>query len=1095
MSIENKKQELWKYIFAGNYLQAEKFALDLHDIYSNDREIIEILIGVYIEQEKKLQAEAFLKKLQMKYEMYSYGLFLAARVYFLSDEWYLAIKTAKKALRLNEEKSRSVLSRIYNILGASYKNIGESAKSVFYYKKEIEFAENRDEAATAYSNYLFNLHYLSEKHPVQMLTEHKKYNALFDDLVFYEHARKNRHEKIRIGYISPDLRYHVVVFFSYAFFRYYDAENFSVFCYAKCAEDAVSLDIENKVDVWRNISGCTAAETAQLIYKDEIDILFDLSGHTKGSCLPVMAYRPAPVQISGIGYFDTTGLMTIDYFLADPYTDPPENDHMFTEKLLRLPQSHFCYVPPDIMPNCQVQTPASEKGYITFGSFNNFTKTTDEMLILWKSIMQKVPMSRLILKSRVFGSESGKKYVEKRLKGLGFFLERVEMRSETANYLEEYGDIDIALDTYPYPGGGTTCEALYMGVPVITLVGKRHGTRFGYSLLQNAGLEVGCTFSKEEYVQKAVALANDIDTLNQIHGSLRRKMQASPLMQGRVYMRDLEKLYHRIWEAFLQDLPMDQPGLDLQAIKKIQEKLDAAWIQKKWQQVVSLTKKRAAFAATDTKALCQMVWALLQLERLDEAQQILNELESGFGLNGIDNVFLKGFYYRKRGQYNVAYRIFRVAAENNNFTTAYIATPFDFYKNFAEVSFLIGDLEEAYAQYKKAWQQSENIEEKAQLYPFFLQIAASLEKTALSIQKSYHEAACLEKKYSHIKKYSHTRIRIGYISSTFCESPEFYFYYQLLAQADRECCSIYCYNIGTIEDNYTNYCRNVVEKWQDMGGVTSQNIAEQIFLDEIDILVDVSGKYGARAAAVLALQPAPVQISGWQAPASDLGQGVLRLDKADLKFPLCYTGRSDVAIAVKSTVKSRNKYSIGCFTPYALWDDTILRKWLQIFSIGINLELQFFSECFSDMEVVEKAALRLAKIGYPQETVAFKVISDDSLLAFTNLDLVLTADFSCDSVLLCHSMYMGVPVIALYDSEIKGANTQTVLAAAGMEELAVTNVESQIEKVKALLIDEDFLNILHRNLRGLMLQSDLMDGAGYAKQMSKWYKYLAAREI
>ncbi len=268
----------------------------------------------------------------------------------------------------------------------------------------------------------------------------------------------------------------------------------------------------------------------------------ELGGHTGSYALPVLAYRAARVQISGIGYFNSTGLAGCDGFLSDIYCAPEENSPYFTERLLRLPHTHFCYQPYKEFPEV-VPPPCLKKGYITFGSFNNFAKVNDGMLLLWGEILAKVPDARLLLKHKLLGTEEGLAYTIRRLEKLGLPLERIELRGYSKDYLQEYGDMDIALDTSPYPGGLTTCDALYMGVPVVTLCGNRHGARFGESFLRNLGLGELSAASKEQYAALAAALASDYEFLALLRGRLRRMMQESPLMDSRAYMRDVEDLY------------------------------------------------------------------------------------------------------------------------------------------------------------------------------------------------------------------------------------------------------------------------------------------------------------------------------------------------------------------------------------------------------------------------------------------------------------------------------------------------------------------------------------------------------------------------
>lgn len=356
---------------------------------------------------------------------------------------------------------------------------------------------------------------------------------------------------MRIGYISADFRQQVMFYFYYQLLASYDRQNFEVICYSLGQEDNFTRHLRTLVDAWQDVSSVkTYEEIAALIYGDKIDILVDLGGHAANSGLPILAYKPAPVQISGLGYVDTTGLPQVDYFLTDVNVDPVgENDGVFIEKLLRLPHSQFCFTGRSDVPPTQ-NAPCREKGFVTFASFNQYVKITDEMLKTWLKILQRVENSRLLLKAQVFVSTTATIEVKKRLQNMGYDMERVDFVPTTDPYMQEYLNVDIALDPYPYPGGGTTCDALYMGVPVISLYGKRHGTRFGYSLLKNVGLEELAVQTPEEYIEKAVALANDWELLNALHNNLRKMMLESPLMDEKIYLRDIEHSYQEIWKNY-----------------------------------------------------------------------------------------------------------------------------------------------------------------------------------------------------------------------------------------------------------------------------------------------------------------------------------------------------------------------------------------------------------------------------------------------------------------------------------------------------------------------------------------------------------------
>ena len=356
--------------------------------------------------------------------------------------------------------------------------------------------------------------------------------------------------KLRIGYISPDFRLHAAAYFFMPLVRDFDAASFEVTCYARGKRDRVTSLFRQKGVRWKDISRLSARDAARLIERDGIDILVDLAGHTQGSGLPVLARRPAPVQLTAIGYMATTGLRAVDYFLSDIYCTPWDmGARGFPEKVLRMPHSHLCYAPVlRDMPKSGGEAPFVRNGCITFGSFNNFSKVSDDMLALWRGVLERMKGARLVVKSKICSIAAGRKIVKERLQRFGIPLAQVELRPYSPDYLEQYADIDIALDTFPYTGGVTTCEALYMGVPVITKAGGTHGSRFSTSILENAGLSQLVARGDMEYVRKAVELADSPDILRRLHRDLRAHVEASLLMDAKGYMKDLEDIYREIAE-------------------------------------------------------------------------------------------------------------------------------------------------------------------------------------------------------------------------------------------------------------------------------------------------------------------------------------------------------------------------------------------------------------------------------------------------------------------------------------------------------------------------------------------------------------------
>jgi len=418
-------------------------------------------------------------------------------------------------------------------------------------KAACDFADP-DEKADLYSKYLFMLNYRSQPPAVNKQTA-KVYGTL-NEITPYAHkdVKRTPAKRLRIGYISPDFRLHSVAYFLAPLLRDFDQKNFAVYCYSVGREDAVTKRFRRFPVKWRDVRARSPRTTARFIAEDRIDILVDLSGHSQNNCLEIMAYRPAPVQVTGLGYMNTVGLDTIDYFLADMVTSPEEMPPGFAEKPMRLAKCHLCYDPGAVraMPAPSLKAPSLEKGYVTFGSFNNFAKVSDELLCLWRAVMDRVRNSRLLIKGKICSIVDGREILRQRLTKLSFDLSRVDFSPYSPDYLEKYSRVDIALDTFPYTGGLTTCEALYMGVPVVTLRGRSPGARFGASILDAADLGELIAESQMEYVQKIIHLAGNPDFLLRYHRDLRKHLQKSRLMDAKAYMRDLEQQYRLIWQNF-----------------------------------------------------------------------------------------------------------------------------------------------------------------------------------------------------------------------------------------------------------------------------------------------------------------------------------------------------------------------------------------------------------------------------------------------------------------------------------------------------------------------------------------------------------------
>ena len=451
------------------------------------------------------------------------------------------------------ESDRDIMSEAWSMLGEVLVKLGECRLAVDAFLQSSRMERDVKKKREEYSNAIFAANYCGDISDRYWQELYAGYRKLLQDIVplklpLLENGRYG-HDKIRIGYLSADFRMHPVAYFLHPLLQFYDRKSFQVFLYRANAEgDSITEQLQCWADCTRYIADMDDEEAAGQIAADEIDILVDLSGHTKGNRLSVLAYKPAPVILSGIGYFNSLGMYT-DGFFSDVYCSKQEIHPAFTEKCLRLLHTHFCYSPFFELPAINEQMAWEKNGYITFGCFNNFSKVTDDMLLVWKEILCQSPDSRLLLKHKLFDSEEGRQWTLSRLQRLKLPLERIDFRGFSADYLQEYNEVDIVLDTFPYTGGLTTVEALLMGVPLISLYGDRHGTRFGLSFLSNIGMAELATDTMAAYISLAVGLAHDKPLLKELHSRLRGMVQQSSLMDGSNYCRDVEYLYRECLTA------------------------------------------------------------------------------------------------------------------------------------------------------------------------------------------------------------------------------------------------------------------------------------------------------------------------------------------------------------------------------------------------------------------------------------------------------------------------------------------------------------------------------------------------------------------
>ncbi|HFD79131.1 MAG TPA: tetratricopeptide repeat protein [Gammaproteobacteria bacterium] len=500
----------------------------------------------YLDLRKPEKAVAFLRKAVRKNKASPEMHFLLGNALTADMRLREAVDEYQAAMDLKPD----YVDAMHN-LGIARMQAGDPAAAIKVFRRVLEMDPDRPESRSCL---LMNLNYPGLD-KIRIYQEHLKWQELHARMKArsWMPAPDDSGKKLRIGYVSADFRAHSVAFFIEPLLKMHDRASFEIFCYSDVAiPDMVTKRLQPLAHGWRNIAQLSDEQVDKCIMDDHIDILVDLAGHTAHNRLGVFARKPAPVQVTYLGYPNTTGLSAIDYRITDAWADPPGGtERWHSESLIRLPRGFLCYDPHEA--GLPAENTVHDNSVITFGSFNNLAKVTPQVIALWSRLLHETPDSRLLLKTKPLRDESVRKRVRQAFKAHGIDPERLELTGwlpDRSGHLSLYGQIDVALDTFPYNGTTTTCEALWMGVPVVTLGGDVHSARVGVSLLTQAGLEEFIADTEDQYIEIAVGLASDQSRLRELRAGLRERVAASPLCDADGFARQIEGAYRQMWERY-----------------------------------------------------------------------------------------------------------------------------------------------------------------------------------------------------------------------------------------------------------------------------------------------------------------------------------------------------------------------------------------------------------------------------------------------------------------------------------------------------------------------------------------------------------------
>jgi FkbM family methyltransferase len=450
-----------------------------------------------------------------------------------------AVSVLKRAIELSPDDAGA-----HTNLGLALSAQGEHQRALAHLERAVTLAPNE---LLYHDNLLMLMHYASDLGRDAIFSAHQRYGAVAQKLApaLAQRPVAKGKGKLRLGYVSADFRRHSVAFFLEPLVAAHDRQRFELYAYNNARKsDEVTVRLKQHFDHFREVAALSDGALAALIQRDQIDVLIDLSGHTQGNRLAVFAQKPAPLSLTYLGYPDTTGLASIDYRVTDAWADPePLADAFHSERLLRLSSGFLRYQPPKASPD-PVPPPSSEGRPPTFGSFNALAKISDQTLSLWRTLLAETPEARLLIKQGFLSHEASQKSFEQRLRQHGIDLSRVTLRGHIADlegHLAAYGEVDVALDTFPYHGTTTTCDALFMGVPVVSLAGAAHVSRVGVSLLSRVGLSDLVAESPSAYVEKARDLLRDGGRRKELRFLLRSRLASAGLAEGSEVTRAFEQ--------------------------------------------------------------------------------------------------------------------------------------------------------------------------------------------------------------------------------------------------------------------------------------------------------------------------------------------------------------------------------------------------------------------------------------------------------------------------------------------------------------------------------------------------------------------------
>ncbi|MDR3509089.1 MAG: tetratricopeptide repeat protein, partial [Caulobacteraceae bacterium] len=1024
-------------------------------------------------------------------------------VYIRGGRPFAAKAACERALALDPGQHRWMSN-----LAVTLKDLGRFDEAEAMFRRALEI---RPDYAVGHGNLLFCLNYHPGRSAEEVFAEYRRWDEA--------HARplapaepnfdndRNPERRLRVGLVSPDFREHSARHFLEPMMAGLDRTRLEIIAYAEVARpDAVTEQFRALADEWRSTIGLSDEALAAMIRADRIDVLIDFGGHTASSRLQVFARRPAPVQIAhmlGCGY--TSGLSAIDAFLADEHLAPPGSEPLFAERLVRLPRIPLAYVPPEGMPQ-PGPTPALVNGHVTFGYFGRPERINDAVVAAWSAILKGCPGSRLMLNAKAFQEPEFRVLFLERFAAQGIGAARLDLVFTTPQprTWAAYGAIDIALDPFPHNAGTTTIEALWLGVPVLSIRDRPSVGRFGASILSAVGLENWVADDVQAYVARGIAAASDIAALDALRGGLRARFLASPLSDAAGLGLDLQSAIRDLWKTWCAGAPDERAA----EAEKITIESDVARLQGRLPQAEALARRALALSPNHAGAEVHLGNALAAMGRLDEAEAAYGRalaLKPDYA-EASNN---RGLSLMRRGLVGAAEHDLRRAMELR--------------PDLPEIGFNLaavlqdqGRLEEGLAAYQAAVAARPDISAGHGALLFCVNY-----QPQLSPQEAFNEFLRWDARHARPLTPGNPRfdndpdpdrrLRIGYVSPDFAAKSGRHFIEPMLAGHDRRAVEVFAYAEVPNPDVVTAYFKTLADHWRSTVGMSDEQMAAMIRHDRIDILIDLGGHTARNRLLALARKPAPVQVAHFlghgytsgltamdaflaDAQLAPVGseamfsEAVQRLDR----IPIAYQAPEGLPPVAPLPALRRGHVTFGHFGRTVRINELVVETWARILKAVPGSRLMLNSGPFMDPDVKARYEQRFAAHGVEagRLDLIFTSPQPNTWAAYGAIDIGLDPFPHNAGTTTIESLWLGVPVVSLADRPSVGRFGLSILHAADLEDWVAADLDAYVARAVAAACDIPALAELRATLRTRMEASPLADGPGLAHQLERTYRDL-----